>query len=75
MALNIHERVVSELNRRAVPWTEVSRATGIPYETIKKIGSRRTPNPGVRHVQALADYFDALAVQGAAPEMMEVAHG
>lgn len=59
MTSNIHERVLAELNRRAVPWTVVSRATGVPYETLKKIASRRTPNPGVKHIQVLADYFDA----------------
>lgn len=31
--------------------------TGIPYSTLAKIAQRVTPNPGVNHVQALADYF------------------
>lgn len=36
---------------------EISKATGIPYGTLAKIYQRTTPNPGVNHVQALADYF------------------
>jgi len=36
---------------------EISKATGIPYGTLAKISQRTTPNPGVLHVQVLADYF------------------
>ena len=36
---------------------EISKATGIPYGTIAKITQRTTPNPGVNHIQVLADYF------------------
>ena len=36
---------------------EISKATGIPYGTLAKIAQRTTANPGVNHVQALADYF------------------
>jgi len=36
---------------------EISKATGIPYGTIAKITQRTTANPGVNHIQALADYF------------------
>ena len=36
---------------------EISKATGIPYGTIAKIVQRTTANPGVNHIQVLADYF------------------
>ena len=36
---------------------EISKATGIPYGTLAKIAQRTTANPGVNHVQALADYL------------------
>ena len=36
---------------------EISKATGIPYGTLAKIAQRTTHNPGVNHIQALADYF------------------
>lgn len=49
--------VLERLDRRTPHWTEVAKATGVPYDTLKKIASRSTPNPGVRTVQAIADYF------------------
>ena len=58
MRENIYTYVMSELDARAVPLVRVSRETGIPYESLKKIAHRRTPNPGVRHVQTLAEFFD-----------------
>ena len=57
MNANIFEFVLEGLDRRTPAWAEVARATGVPYNTLKKIASRTTPNPGVRHVQTLADYF------------------
>lgn len=63
MRENIYAYVMSQLDARAVPLVRVSRETGIPYESLKKIAHRRTPNPGVKHVQTLADFFDAISVQ------------
>lgn len=60
MNTNLLGYVLAKLDERSVAWTQVSRETGIPYETLKKIAHRRTPNPGVRHVQVLADYFAGL---------------
>ena len=84
MQTNIHEFVLQRLAQRHVMWTKVSRETGVPYETLKKIASGRTPNPGVRHVQALADYFQSfsqaesdtnLLLDAIEPVEQEVAHG
>ncbi|MGP1692069.1 MAG: hypothetical protein ACTS6O_06145 [Giesbergeria sp.] len=61
MRENLYAYVMSNLDARAVPLSRVSRQTGIPYESLKKIAHRRTPNPGVKHVQSLADFFDSLA--------------
>lgn len=36
---------------------QIAEATGVPYDTITKIRSGATPNPGVAHVQALFDYL------------------
>ncbi|MBP9149228.1 MAG: hypothetical protein KBG00_10650 [Rhodoferax sp.] len=57
MNTNLHQFVLDHLAARRIKWTRVSRETGIPYETLKKIGHRTTPNPGVLHVQTLANYF------------------
>ena len=76
MNTNLHKFVLDKLNERAVPWTDVSRGTGVPYETVKKIASGRTPNPGIKHIQALADFY-ALREPGVTPTTAtpEVAHG
>lgn len=66
MRENIYDYVMSKLDARVVPLARVSRETGIPYESLKKIAHRRTPNPGVRHVQTLADFFDEVAVEAPA---------
>lgn len=36
---------------------QIAKETGVPYSTLAKIYQGVTPNPGVQHVQALADYF------------------
>lgn len=61
MNTNLHQFVLGHLAARRVKWARVARETGIPYETLKKIGSQRIPNPGIQHVQTLADYFLAQA--------------
>ena len=63
MLINLHAYVLQRLTQREVPWTQVSRDAGIPYETLKKIASGRTPNPGVQHVQRLADFFEGMELQ------------
>ena len=67
MRENIYAYVMSNFDARAVPLARVSRETGIPYESLKKIAHRRTLNPGVKHVQALADFFDVCAATAAQP--------
>ena len=58
--MNTHllDYVLDQLRARRVPWTEVARVSGVPYEMLKKIAHGRTPNPGVLHVQRLADFFE-----------------
>ena len=67
MHINLLNFVLAHLAERKVPWTQVARDTGIPYETLKKIASRRTPNPGVLPVQTLADYFSKQFPSSTAP--------
>lgn len=59
MNSNLLDFVLTSLRRRDRPWVEVAKATGVPYDTLKKIANGVTPNPGVKHVQALADYFSS----------------
>ena len=73
MRENIYAYVMSNFDARVVPLARVSRETGIPYESLKKIAHRRTLNPGVKHVQALADFFDVCA-ENAAKSPASAAH-
>lgn len=57
MSQPILDYVLTKLQDRMTPWTEVARQTGIPYDTLKKIARGVTANPGVLHVQVLHDYF------------------
>lgn len=65
--------VLEHLSRRAIPWTEVARASGVPYDTLKKIAAGATSNPGVKHVQALAEFFDAVSEKNHAPTLAKQA--
>jgi len=53
--------VLARLKTREPAWTEVARDSGVPYDTLKKIATGVTGNPGVLHVQRLAEYFQASA--------------
>jgi len=53
----IHDYVVQQLNLKKGHWTEVARESGIPKRTLEKIARLEISNPGVRHIQRLADYF------------------
>ena len=57
MQNNLLEFVLSQIDGRKSKLIDISRESGVPYETLKKIAYRRTPNPGVLTVQALANYF------------------
>lgn len=65
MTTDLLDFVLARLDARDQPWTEIARCSGVPYSTLKKIAARITPNPGVQHVQRLANYFEG-APQGAA---------
>ena len=63
MSRDLFGFVMKSLRARHAPLTDVARGSGVPYDTLKKIASGATPNPGVKHVQALAIFFDEIAVQ------------
>jgi len=71
MRNDLYAYVMANLDARRISLARVSREAGIPYESLKKIAHRRTPNPGVKHVQALADYFDG---RSAGVGVVEAAH-
>lgn len=57
MQTNLLDYVLGQIDARRSKLIVISRDSGVPYETLKKIAHRRTPNPGVLTVQQLADYF------------------
>jgi transcriptional regulator with XRE-family HTH domain len=62
MTTSIHDYVVGQLQSAKGRWSEVAEATGISKRTIEKIARRETENPGVKHIEALAAYFERYAL-------------
>jgi len=56
-----HEYVVRKLNDKVFNILEVSKQSKVSRDTCMRIRSMDTKNPGTRTVQALYDYFKALA--------------
>jgi transcriptional regulator with XRE-family HTH domain len=59
---DIHQYVLNQLDDAKGRWPEIATKTGVPYQTLTKIAQRRTRNPGIGHIQKLADYFRQEAV-------------
>ncbi len=57
MNTNIYDFVLSHLEKSKGRWSEVSRGSGVSKRTIEKIARKEIQDPGVSHVQKLADYF------------------
>jgi len=49
--------VLESLEASRGRWPEIAKAAGVPYHTLTKIAQRQIGNPGVRHIQQLANYF------------------
>jgi transcriptional regulator with XRE-family HTH domain len=54
---NLHQYVLDQLERRKGGWPAIAQATRISIRSIEKIARGIIKNPGIAHVQALADYF------------------
>lgn len=59
------EFVLESLEKSRGKWPDVSKGSGVPYHTLTKIAQRQIENPGVNHVQQLADYFTQQAQSAA----------
>lgn len=57
MSESIFQFVRDELEAIKPRWEDVADATGIPLATVIKIARGYTENPGVKHIEAIADYF------------------
>lgn len=64
----ILDYVLRNLDKNKGAHKEIAELSGVPYSTLAKIAQRVTPNPGVQHIQSLADHFmrvDAEKIGGA----------
>jgi transcriptional regulator with XRE-family HTH domain len=57
--------VVSRLEARDFTYQQVAEGSGVPKRTVEKIARRETRNPGVRHVERLAAFFQDTRKQAA----------
>lgn len=55
----IYEYVIARLDSSRGRWPEVADGSGVSRRTIEKIARKEIADPGVSHVQKLADYFRA----------------
>ena len=66
MNTSIHQYVIDQLQARKGTWPTIARESGVPRKTVEKIASQTTPNPGVKTVEQLANYFRSLEAKSAA---------
>ena len=57
MEQNIYEFVMAGLENTKGNWPQVADGSGVSKRTLEKIARREIKDPGVSHIQALADYF------------------
>jgi hypothetical protein len=57
------DTVLRRLEESKGDWPKVAEESGVPYQTITKIGGRFVADPRHSTVQALFDYFTALPEQ------------
>lgn len=55
----IYDYVVDRLQSAAQTYQEIADGSGVSRRTIEKIARKEIVDPGVSHVQKLADYFHA----------------
>jgi transcriptional regulator with XRE-family HTH domain len=53
----IYDFVMEELEAAKGRWGEVADGSGVSRRTLEKIARREINDPGVSHIQKLADYF------------------
>lgn len=56
---SMHEYVVAQLIAAKGQWPVIAEGSGVSRRTIEKIARGEIKDPGVSHVQKLADYFRA----------------
>ncbi len=49
--------VLSQLAATKRTWPHVAQQSGVPLSTLRKIAQGHTKNPGVKHIEALEEFF------------------
>lgn len=57
----IYEYVMEQLEASRGRWPEVAEGSGVSKRTLEKIARKEIVDPGVSHIQRLADYFERQA--------------
>ncbi|MGF7130505.1 hypothetical protein P3T40_001980 [Paraburkholderia sp. EB58] len=66
--------VLRRLDDAKGEWPRIAEASGVPYQTITKIGGRFVADPRVSSVQALFDYFAGQPEETAAADSVQASH-
>lgn len=57
MEQNLYDYVLAKLESAKGRWPAVAEGSGVPKRTLEKIARQEIADPGVSHIQKLADYF------------------
>lgn len=60
MTPSLYEYVLIKLDETRFRWRAVALGSGVSKRTIEKIASKEIKDPGISHIQKLADYFRSL---------------
>jgi hypothetical protein len=66
--------VLRHLDATKGEWPRIAAESGVPYQTITKIGGRFVVDPRISSVQALFDYFATRPEQAASADDTRSAH-
>lgn len=56
--IEIKKTVLNRLEESKPNWEAISKESGVPFHTLKKIGSGVTKNPGIDHIERLYNFFN-----------------
>jgi transcriptional regulator with XRE-family HTH domain len=59
---SLHEYVLRHLEDSKGRWSEVAEGAGVSKRTLEKIARREIEDPGISHIEKLANYFRDRAV-------------
>lgn len=57
MEKSVYAYVMAQFDRTALTYDEISDGSGVNKRTVEKIARREIEDPGVSHVEKLAEFF------------------